>query len=89
MAKYRKKPVVIEAFQWTGGVDPHPQWMIDAIRLGNVYYQGGDRPYLTIETLEGKMRANQGDFIICGVSGEIYPCKPDIFAKTYEPIEAT
>lgn len=60
MAKYRKRPVVIEAHQ--------------AIETTK------------IETLEGVMTANPGDWIITGVNGERYPCKPDIFAKTYEPV---
>lgn len=90
MAKYRKRPVVIEAFLWTGGPDQteDPEWIGDAIRRGDVYYQGGDEPHLTIETLEGKMRANVGDYIIKGVKGEIYPCKPDIFWATYETVES-
>lgn len=88
MARFRKKPVIIEAFRWTGGPDQteDPVWIVDAINRGDVYYQGGDEPYLTIETLEGKMRASIGDWIIQGVSGEIYPCKPDIFNKTYEAV---
>ena len=61
MAKYRKKPVVIEAFQTQEPVE--------------------------IKTLEGTMRADPGDWIITGVKGERYPCKPDIFAATYEPVE--
>lgn len=83
---YRKRPVVIEAFRWTGGHDQggEPQWIVDAIKNGSVYYQGGDNPYLTIETLEGKMKANVGDWIIQGVNGELYPCRDDIFEKTYE-----
>jgi len=89
MAKFKKKPVVIEAFRWTGGPDQteDPTWIVEAIKRGDVYYQGGDTPYLTIETLEGKMRANLGDWIIKGVNGEIYPCRHDIFAKTYEQVE--
>ena len=59
--KYRKKPVVIEAYQTDKELD--------------------------IETLEGTMRASVGDYIITGVNGEQYPCKPDIFAKTYEPAD--
>lgn len=88
MALYRKKPVVIEAFEWTGGLDQieDPEWVVDAIRHGEIYYQGGDAPHLTIETLEGDMRASVGDYIIKGVKGEIYPCKPDIFAATYEAV---
>lgn len=88
MAKYRKRPVVIDAFQWTGGIDQteDPEWIVDAIRRGEVYYQGGDAPYLTIETLEGKMRASLGDYIIRGINHELYPCKPEIFNKTYEAV---
>lgn len=89
MAKYRKKPVVIEAFLWTGGPDQQedPIWMKDAIQQGTVYFQGGNEPHLTFETLEGPMRVSRGDYIIKGVKGELYPCKPDIFAATYEPAE--
>lgn len=86
MARYRKKPVVIEAFQWTGGPDQteDPVWLRAAIGRGAVYCQGGDEPYLTIETLEGKMKVSVGDWVIKGVKGEIYPCKPDIFKATYD-----
>jgi len=89
MAKFKKKPVVIEAFLWTGGPDQteDPEWIVDAIKNGVVYFQDGENPYLTIETLEGKMRANSGEWIIRGVKGEIYPCKSDIFAATYEQVE--
>ncbi len=59
--KYRKKPVIIEAYQT-------------------------DKEII-IPTLEGNMRASAGDYIITGINGEQYPCKPDIFAKTYEPVE--
>lgn len=85
--RYRKKPVVIEAFHFTGTQDLFDDlaWLTKALRSGTVYYQGGENPYLTIETWEGKMRANVGDWIIQGVKGELYPCKPDIFALTYEP----
>lgn len=88
MAQFRKKPVVIEAFRWTGGPDQEedPVWIKEAINQGKVYFQGGDSPYLTIETLEGAMRASVGDWVIKGIKGEIYPCKPDIFAATYEAV---
>lgn len=87
MSRFRKKPVVIEAFQWTGGPDQteDPVWIVDAIKAGTVRVQD---PVLVIDTLEGAMRANVGDWIIKGVKGEIYPCKPDIFAATYEPEDA-
>lgn len=88
MAFYKKKPVVIEAFQWTG--DEHqkedPVWAVEAIKSGKMYYQGGENPYLTIETLEGNHRVDFGDYIIKGIKGELYPCKPDIFALTYEQV---
>ena len=86
--QYRKKPVVIEAWHFTGVPDYRkPVWLADAIVNGRIYYQGGAEPYMTIPTLEGNMRANVGDYIIRGVKGELYPCKPDIFAATYEPVE--
>ena len=82
MSKYRKIPVIIEAFQWTGGPDQieDPKWICDAIESGDVSFESYD---MLIQTLEGTMRAKSGDFIIQGVNGEIYPCKPDIFKKTY------
>lgn len=89
MALYRKKPVVIEAFQWTGRHDQieDPEWLVEAIKNGTVFFgvrdDGGCD--MIIETLEGAMRATAGDFVIKGVKGELYPCKPDIFDATYEP----
>lgn len=86
--KYRKKPVVIEALVWSGS-----NWhsMLEFAGKENVYTKGAD---LFIVTLEGDttvhqlpMKANPGDFIIQGVQGEFYPCKPDIFEATYEPVE--
>lgn len=88
MPKYRKKPVVIEAFQFVRGYsEPTPEWFAQAITEGKAYFQGGDEPYWTIETLEGNHKASLGDFIIQGVKGEIYPCKPDIFEATYDSAE--
>lgn len=91
MGKYRKKPVVIEAFKWTVGPDQEddPIWIIEAIKTGNVVihcpgqFEEGE-PFMSIETLEGTMTANIGDYIIQGIKGEIYPCKPDIFENTYD-----
>lgn len=117
MAKYRKKPVEIEAVRWRGyssnlGVtvevpsqpveiteenmhgikwEPLPEWLPKPLRvsdgtppgLGEIVRDGDD---LLIYTLEGVMRARPGDWIIKGVAGEIYPCKPDIFAATYDPV---
>lgn len=88
--KYRKLPVIIEAAEitvkteleirnWSGGkVYPSPVLEPTEDNLSGVYWQ--------IDTLEGVMTAIPGDFIIKGVHGEFYPCKPDIFAKTYEEV---
>jgi len=78
--KYRKKPVVIEAIQFTG--DNHNE-CCEFIE-GNF---DNTLNYPNIKTLEGIMRIDKGDFIIRGVKGEYYPCKPDIFEHTYEPID--
>ena len=79
--KYRKKPVVIEAMQFYG----------DSTELILVFGQGKIRQVaqdcLAIGTLEGTMYARLGDYIIKGVAGEFYPCKPDIFIATYEPAD--
>ncbi len=80
--KFRKKPVVIEAWQNTHTPRPTPLWLNDAWRAAKVQFAGGGR--IDIHTLEGVMRAELGDWIICGVKGELYPCKPDIFEATYE-----
>ena len=77
MTKYRKKPVVIEAWLNTDE-NEWPAWL-DHADAGREH--GG---VILIATLEGVMRAQPGDWIIRGVNGEVYPCKPDIFAKTYE-----
>lgn len=78
MGKYRKKPVVIEAIQWTGGnVDDIGRFIGKGLVM--------ERGKLVIATLEGEMTASKGDWIIKGVQGEFYPCKPDIFEMTYEP----
>lgn len=86
MAKYRKKPVVIEAFCY--GKSHRPDWFQDKVSTNEITtHQPGIVPdYCLIETLEGKMRGDYGDYIIKGVKGEIYPCKPDIFHATYEEI---
>jgi hypothetical protein len=75
--KFRKKPVVIEATQWFKMGD-HPQ-VIEATLSG--------MPIGLIETLEGDHIVSPGDWIITGIKGEHYPCKPDIFEATYEPVE--
>lgn len=85
--KYRKKPVIIEAIQFEDTSDRiieiHEFMGGDTIRVN---YEDKDNPYLKIETLEGAMKASVGDYIIKGVNGEFYPCKPDIFEKTYERV---
>ena len=80
MAKYRKKPVEVDAIQWTGdNFGELTDFMHDAY--------GVDGKKITITTLEGIMTADIGDWIIKGVKGEFYPCKPDIFEQTYERID--
>jgi hypothetical protein len=86
--KYRKKPVVIEAFRWTADVtqEEDPIWMLDALESGQAWFEncGTEEVKLVIKTLEGNHIANRGDYIIKGIKGELYPCKPDIFEQTYE-----
>lgn len=86
MAKYRKKPVVIEAHRYDGAEWPLMQWCERTEKPARFRFDGTGAVF--IETLEGEMRGDVGDFIICGVNGEFYPCKPDIFAKTYELVES-
>ncbi len=116
MAKYRKKPVVIEAVRWRGyssnlgltqeaasqpaeiteenmhGINyaSIPDWMPEPLLTGTNPDVGGvlrDGDDLLIGTLEGVHRAKPGDWIIRGIKGELYPCKPEIFAATYEDAE--
>lgn len=84
--KYRKKPIVIDAWR-NDGRSLSPQWLANALNEGSIYFSGGEEPYYTIETREGVMRAEFGDWIIRGIAGELYPCKPDIFASTYEFVD--
>ncbi len=85
MAKFRKKPVVVEAMQLTYEDDGVAKIMEWAASSNSVIRFSPDHG-MTIDTLEGVMRADLGDWIIKGVEGEFYPCKPDIFAKTYEAV---
>ena len=80
---YRKKPIVIDAVQWNGSMKP----IIDMIGHDLPTYGEGKDGSLRITTLEGDMECSKGDFIIKGINGELYPCKPDIFDKTYEVIK--
>ena len=90
MSKYRKKPIVIEAFRWTGGIDQteDPEWAVTAIKSGVIDFAKHGTPdcRMVITTLEGAMEATPGDYIIQRVKGELYPCKPDIFEMTYEEV---
>lgn len=97
MAKYRKKPVEIEAFQYDGDLMTSdgnyyvPDWAVKAFEDGIMYYDswnGREEPCeLFINTLEGRHHVSINDYVIKGVEGELYPCKLDIFEKTYEKIE--
>ena len=85
MGKVRKKPVVVEAMQITEATTPDDIAAFINCPEGSTYTVIGD--LLEIHTLEGTMRADVGDWIIKGVAGEFYPCKPDIFAATYEAVD--
>ena len=93
MPRYRKKPVVIEAWAFNpylvAGLWKHeepPNWIEDNEEVTFTIDIDGV-PVAYIDTKEGTMRADPGDYIIQGVNGELYPCKPEIFEKTYEPVE--
>lgn len=100
--KYRKKPVIVEAFQMTkeqfDNKENWPLWLIEAwnkdwIEDGSLFVTIEDEKNnqinkLFIHTLEGNHMVSWGDYIIRGVKGELYPCKPDIFEATYELMEA-
>lgn len=80
--KYRKKPVIIEAIQWKG----HNFLEIKKFIKKDILVHSIENGKLFISTLEGGHEATSGDFIIKGVKGEFYPCKPDIFEITYEKV---
>jgi hypothetical protein len=82
--KFRKKPIVIQAVQLTASAfeGPHP----NDEHIPRVVYDPQQRCAF-IDTLEGRMRADIGDWIILGVKGELYPCKPDVFEASYDPVE--
>ena len=87
--KYRKKPVVVEAWKFTrDSIKVDDSWVRRYRNDINLFSQyGGQFLYIEIKTLEGIMRADLGDYIIKGIQGELYPCKPDIFEATYELVE--
>jgi hypothetical protein len=88
MAKYRKKPVVVEAVRLALANEESPMdvasWLHEPSRV--LQWDSDRDGGLSIITLEGVMRANPGDYVIQGVSGELYPCKPEIFEATYEHV---
>lgn len=89
MPQFRKRPVVIDAFHFM--TDPMPDWFMERVSSNAVVlvncYRDSPKAQAHIKTLEGVMTALAGDWVIKGVQGEIYPCKPDIFAATYEPVD--
>jgi hypothetical protein len=87
MAKYRSKPVVIDAVQYTGTNDSIGEVKAFMPQGGFAYNHGTAPPSLIIKTLEGDMKASPGDWIIKGTRGEFYPCKPDVFATKYEKVD--
>lgn len=91
MPQYRKKPVVIEAFKYNyDDIQSNltisiPRWFLDAVISGTVYEDSHN--LMCIKTLEGIHSISDGDFVIQGIKGELYPCKPDIFEASYELAE--
>ena len=79
MALYRKRPVVIEAVEFNGNFNE-----VETFVGGDATFKNGE---LVVATLEGPLRASPGDWIIKGIRGEFYPCKPDIFLATYDAVE--
>jgi len=89
--KYRKIPVVVEAFRWSRHTSPDdlPDWFLEAelaYKL-RVHFPRRSSAFVEITTLEGRMRAEEGYYIILGVKGEVYPCRADIFKETYELVK--
>lgn len=93
--KARKKPVEVECFKYDGdivctdGILYAPVWAAKALMNGTMVFEDyeGKPAELMINTLEGKHHVSVGDYVIKGVNGELYPCKPDIFEKTYDIID--
>jgi hypothetical protein len=90
VAKYRKKPVEIEAVQMTPEMrrnfGPFPEWALPHLNAGRTE-KINNSEWIQVKTLEGNMNVSDYDFLIKGVQGEVYPCKPDIFEKTYEKVD--
>lgn len=87
--KYRKKPVVIEAIKFDSIIADSLIEIKEILGFQDliISFKEPNNPVIKIETLEGAMSANIGDYIIKGVQGELYPCKPDVFESTYEIVE--
>ena len=85
MAKYKKKPVIIDAWEFDGSLD-FSKTLPKEIKDDTEKFRLSQDSKLLIQTLEGEMEANVGDMIIKGIQGEFYPCKPDIFKETYEEV---
>lgn len=84
MPMFRKKPITIEAIQFTGDASP----ILEFAGRQAMANAPGAEPLLTITTPEGNMTVSEGDWVIRGIKGEFYPCKPDIFAATYDEVVA-
>lgn len=83
MARFRKKPVVVEAEQYRINEPIYSPWVFSAVQAGVITFDGGNA---LIHTLEGVMTASPGDWIVRGTAGELYPVKPEVFADIYEPV---
>ena len=83
--KYRKKPIVIEAIQWTGNNWSEIGSWMNSVKTNSIYHTNLNEVW--IDTLEGIMTGGVGDYIIKGIKGEFYPCKADIFEASYDEVE--
>lgn len=87
--QYRKKPVIVEAVQMTPEMrqnwGPFPNWALPYLKAGRTE-KIDNSEWVEVRTLEGPLHVSDYDYLICGVQGEVYPCKPDIFEATYEPV---
>ena len=86
MKQYRKKPVVIDAIQWDGTEDMAIEISSHDDFEGMLDFKTGNFDGFYIETLEGRMKVSKGDYVIKGLFGEFYPCKPDIFELSYDKL---
>lgn len=82
-----KKPIEVEVYQWNGDFLEAPEWIKDALRNKIIIDDRSVKDKIIIVTLEGNHICSLHDYIIKGVNGELYPCKPDIFEKTYDIVE--